>query len=437
VRKAFAHLHENYNTRSFRQKFFYRHYSKSDTTYERLVEASVDIWRHNGYRTIRKAAGEREAMRINQLRRSLDIKGMVQYQTPLFLGNILQTDFVGYQTQVKGNHMNVYGEVSNIKTEFDRFKFTFEGITTYDGQQVYKIKYKSSADSILTTSGYVNAPTASGTLFITTDTFAFVKTEEIREDGTNTIRTSAYYLKHNNKYYPYHLVREGENHHTKTNTFHIELMAVEISHDEKDQFAGEDLTRANLLNIPYDSLYWNASTMLKTTPLEKKIILSLGGGKSLNKQFYLYKQYELNVTNGGVNGEEKFKWFKEDSKGKRILYLSFWNSNFESITDLLELENIKRLNQRYQNKIAFVMLSLENDETVWKQLITKYNLFADGIINYRIGSDSEIAKLHKIKKTPAFVLVGNDGSIFENTKKPSDPLLEEDFKFLMTQKNKQ
>jgi hypothetical protein len=150
----------------------------------------------------------------------------------------------------------------------------------------------------------------------------------------------------------------------------------------------------------------------------------------------LYKQYELNVTNGGVNGEEKFKWFKEDSKGKRILYLSFWNSNFESITDLLELENIKRLNQRYQNKIAFVMLSLENDETVWKQLITKYNLFADGIINYRIGSDSEIAKLHKIKKTPAFVLVGNDGSIFENTKKPSDPLLEEDFKFLMT-KNKQ
>jgi hypothetical protein len=64
-------------------------------------------------------------------------------------------------------------------------------------------------------------------------------------------------------------------------------------------------------------------------------------------------------------------------------------------------------------------------------------LFADGIINYRLGSDSEIAKLHKIKKTPAFVLVGNDGSIFENTKKPGDPLLEEDFKFLVTQKNKQ
>lgn len=428
VRKAFSSIRSNYDNQSFLQKFFYRQYSKVDTVYERLIEASVDVWKQQGYRTLRSTAGEKEVMRINQLRRSLDIKGMVQGQTPIFIGDILQADIAGYQTRKPAEHLKVFDLVSNLKTDIDRFNFKFNGISTYDGEEVYKINYESRIDSILTTSGYISAPTVKGTLFITTDTYAFVKTEEVREDGINTYRASCYYLKHQKKYYPYHLVREVENLHKTKHFFHVELMAVEISHDAKDQFTGSTLNRAELLNIPYDSSFWNFSTILKTTPLEEDIIRGLGGGNSLNKQFYLYKQYELNVTNGGTNGEEKFNWLVEDSKDKRMLYVGFWDSNFKSY--LVDMEYIKRLNQLYKNKITFVLVSLEENEAQWQHLVKNYNYFSDGIINYRVGKNSRLTSSYTIKTIPSFVLISRSGAVM-SIRNPSDPLLKEELNALL------
>lgn len=428
VRRAFSSIRSNYDDQSFLQKFFYRQYSKVDTQYERLIEASVDVWKQKGYRTSRNTAGQHEAMRINQLRRSLDIRGIVQGQTPIFIGDILQADIAAYQAPTPGEHLNVFDLVSNLKTDIDRFNFEFKGITTYDDHEVYKIDYESRIDSILTTSGYISTPTVTGRLFITTDTYAFVKTEEVREDGINMYRASCYYLKHQKKYYPYHLVREVVNHHKNKYYFHVELMAVEISHDARDEFTGSELTRAELLNIPYDSSFWSTSTILKTTPLENDIIRGLGGGTSLNKQFHLYKQYELNITDGGTNGEEKFNWLVKDSKDKRMLYVCFWDSNFQSY--LVDLEHIKQLNQIYKNKITFVLVSLEEDEALWQQLVKKYNYFSDGIINYRVGKASAIKSLYKIKSIPAFALISRNGDLLR-ARHPSDPQLKEELNALL------
>jgi hypothetical protein len=424
VRKAFASIRDNYDDESFLQKFFYRQYSKTDETCERFIEASVDVWKQHGFRTLRVAAGEKEAMRINQLRRSLDITGMVQGQTPIFLDYVLQADIAAYQTRLPSDHLKMFDAVSNLKTDFSHYQFTFAGITVYDGQEVYKIKYESLADSILTSTGYIDAPRVSGSLHITTDTYAFLKTEEVREDGTNTVRTSGYYLKHKDKYYPYHFVRESENHFKNSHFFHVELMAVEIKRGEKDSFPGSQLNREDLLSIPFDSTYWSTSTILKTTPLEEGLIRCLGGGNSLNKQFHLYKQYEQNVTNGGVEGEKKFNWLVNDSKGKRNLYICFWTSDFKSY--LIDMEYFKRLNQVYKNKITFVLVSLETDEQRWRQLVKNYNYFADGMINYRIGTSSETGKKYNIKKAPVFILISKDGEVELNARPPSDPMLETD-----------
>jgi hypothetical protein len=209
-------------------------------------------------------------------------------------------------------------------------------------------------------------------------------------------------------------------------------MAVEISHDINNKFTAKEFTRASLLTIPYDSSYWNSFPILKTTPLEESIIRNLGGGQSLNRQFYLYKQYELNVTDGGINGEEKFNWFKEISKDKRILYLCFWDSNIKSY--IRELEYAKQLYKTFGNKVAFVFISIENDAALWQQLVNKYNLFSDGIINYRITDSSQLAKFYKIKKTPSYVLISKDGSVSDlNAKAPNDSGLEKDFQNLINQ----
>jgi hypothetical protein len=432
VRKAFASIPDNYADQGFLQRFFYRHYSKKDSVYERVIEASVDVWKHQGYQKLRRFSGDNEELRITQLRRSLDIAGMVQGQTPISVGSVLQADVVGYQSSTQNNQLKIFEEVSNLKGDFENYTFTFDGITNYDGQEVYKIGYSHKKDSILTTSGHIDLPEASGSLFITTDRYAFVKTEDVKSDKVNTIRSTAYYRKYDNKYYPYHFIRQGENNffNNTTHAFHIELMSVEIRNEATEKFSGHSMEREDLLNVSYDSSFWNTTTILKTTPLEDEIIYDLGGGRSLNKQFLLYKEYELNVTDGGKNGEQKFSWLVENSKGKRILYVCFWNSDFQSY--LIDMEYIKRLNQIYKNKIMFVLISLEDDEAKWQQLVTKYNYFSDGIINYRIGGLSETAKRYSVKKAPSYILISKDGNLLDlNPKRPSDPQLEKDFKSLL------
>ncbi|MBI1770095.1 MAG: carboxypeptidase-like regulatory domain-containing protein [Bacteroidetes bacterium] len=437
VRRAFASIDQNYIDHSFMQKFFYRHYCKDDSAYGRLIEAFVDVWKNEGYHSRQKSAVDKEEIRVTQLRRSLDRTTLAQGHEPISVKNILQTDIVAYQTAIKSDHMSFYTEVSNLKTDLDSYSFTFEGITTYDGQEVYEISYAYKKDSALTTSGqYLTLTQATGSLFITTDTYAFVKTEEAKQFERNTIRSSTYYRKYNNRYYPYQLIREGENYLSDNgiHSFHIDLMSVEIRTDAKEKFVGHEPGREELLNIPYDSVFWSNNAVLKTTPLEDEIIRDLGEGISLNKQFYMYRQYEANLRDGGKNGVEKFNWFKKESKGKRILYLFFWSSDCKLY--LTDLELAKQLNKKYRNRIAFVFLSLDEDEMQWQQTVSKYALYADGIINYRIGEYSEIQKFFRVADPPAFILISRSGEVFDsNGKRPSNPALEDDFKLLLGKSN--
>jgi CarboxypepD_reg-like domain/Thioredoxin-like len=435
LRKAFADIDRNYTEQPFLQKFFYRHYCKDDNAYGRLIEASVDVWKNQGYRSVRKVAGDKEEIRVTQLRRSLDRTELAQGHEPISVGNILQADVVGYQTATKAEHLSFYTDVSNIKTDFEKYDFTCKAITYYDGLEVYKIDYSSKKDSVLTTAGnYKLLTEVTGSIFVTTDTYAIVKTEEVKTYENNKVTTTSFYRKYNNSYYPYHLIREGENKCSDKSTHetHIELMSVEIKTDSKEKFIGHLPSRDELLTIPYDSIFWNNQTILKTTPLEDGIIEDLGGGTSLKEQFYRYRQYEMNIRDGGKNGEEKFNWLKEDSKGNRILYLLFWSNNFQSY--LPELELAKRLHKKYQNKITFVFISLDDDENNWQQTVQRFALFSDGIINYRIGSRSKIPKSLMVKEIPGFVLLTRSGEVFDTTAKmPSNSMLEHDFRLLLSQ----
>jgi thiol-disulfide isomerase/thioredoxin len=435
VQKAFANIASNYDQQSFLQKFFYRHYCKDDAAYGRLIEAFVEVWKPRGYKPLRKAAGDREEIQVTQLRRSLDKTVAAQGHEPISVASVLQADIIGYQTAEKKAHLQFFEDVNNLRTDFENYIFSFDGITTYDGLEVYKINYRTRKDSLLTTSGYIAAPEATGSLHITTDSYTIIRTEDVRHDGSNVINTSAYYRMYEGKYYPYHFIREGENYlaDQSRHTFHIELISVETEHPSTQPFTGHKPGKEELSKIPYDSVFWNNNTILKTTPLEDEIIHDLGGGKSLNAQFLLYRQYEWSTMNGGAEGEVKFNWFKNDSKGKRILYLGFWKSDCD-LACILELEQTKRLQKLYRNKIAVVMLSLEDEEARWQQLLSKYNLFADGVINYRIDPNSALVKSYKITSTPSFILISKDGDVFDfNAKRPNDPLLEEDLKFLLEQ----
>jgi hypothetical protein len=434
VKKAFASIHQNYIQQPFIQKFFYRHYCKDDSTYGRLIEAFVDVWKNDGYHKMQIKAGDKEAIRVTQIRRSLDKTTFAQGHEPMAVGNILQADIVAYQTPERAEHMSFFSDVSNLKTDIDNYSFAFEGVTTYDGQEVYEISYCYKKDSALTTSGkYLQWTSANGTLFITIDTHAFVKTEDVREFEGNRVHSTAFYRKHNNSYYTYHLIRQGESHlsNNSVHSYHIDLTSIETGTDMKDKFVGHLPGKEELQGIPYDSVFWNANPTLKATPLENKIINDLGEGLSLNKQFLLYREYEMNLSQGGKNGSTKFNWLKEYSKGRRILYLIFWSSDCRSY--LSELEYAKQLQKRYRNKVNFVFLSLDDDETQWQKTISKYALYTDGVINYRIGKESDILKNFTVKGIPSFVLISREGECFdESSRHPGNPALEDELNSLLS-----
>jgi hypothetical protein len=413
VQRAFASMGRNYDNQSFLQQFFYRHYCKDDSVYGRLIEAFVDVWKHQGYRPFRKQAGEKEEMRVTHLRRSLDNTIAAQGHTPISLRSVLQSDMVAYQHLEKSTYLKLYSDVSNLRTDFENYTFRFEGITAFEGRDVYKISFSYKVDSIATTTGYIRAPHAKGMLYIATDTYAFVKMEELRYDHNVSIRTSAFYRKYNGKYYPYHFIKEGETHFSDSGKhfFHIELMSGGISHDPNQRFTGKEPGKAELLTIPYDSAFWSNHNMLKATPLEERIIHDLGKGASLNTQFVRYQKYEWSTTDGGNNAEEKFAWFRDFSRNKQLLYLVFWNSNC-GIGCIQQLEEVKRLQRLFRGKLAVVMLSVDDDPAAWKQFVNRHNLFADGIINYRIGSRSAVVRNYDIEQTPGFVLILKNGSIF-------------------------
>ncbi len=436
MRKAFSKIRKNYLEDGFMQEFFYRHYCKDNDRYGRLIEAYVDVWKENGYKPSRKVAGEKEEIKVTQLRRSLDNTTSTQGHEPISVGNILQADLIGYQSATPSNHMSFYSEVSNLKKDFDSYTFNFQGITYYDGEEVYQIGYSYKEDSVLTTSGaYYQLTQASGSLYITTDTYAIIKSEDTKSYDGNTIRTVALYQKLDDRYYPYHLIRDGKTQafDSLTHDFHIEMISVNLHKEETKKFTGKLPDREELLNIPYDSNFWATNTTLKATPLEEEIIRDLGGGASLNEQFERYREYELNTHNGGVNGEEKFMWLIENCKGRDVFYLIFWADDF--LPYLKELELAKRLHKRYWNRVTFVFISLSDDESRWKQTVKQFNFSTDGLINYRVGKHSKVAKKLGVKEAPGFVLMGCDGEVFDvNAKPPSNALLDKDFESHLNQK---
>jgi hypothetical protein len=84
--------------------------------------------------------------------------------------------------------------------------------------------------------------------------------------------------------------------------------------------------------------------------------------------------------------------------------------------------------------VTFVLLSLDNDEARWRQTLTKYNLFADGIIHFRVGADSHVANQYNIKEPPKYVLLSRTGVLVaDDARHPSDAMLEEDLKELMAE----
>ena len=438
VHRAFSSIRKNYDTNPFVYKSFYRHYCKDDTVYGRLIEAAVDIYKRKGYKFLQPVPGYKEEVKVTQLRRSFDNTKISQSHLPIGLYSVMGVDPISYQVKVgKKSSADIFTryEVSTLKKNLKLFEFSFEGMSEYDGTEVYIIGYTVKKDSIELGSGgkYPNKQT--GILYISTTDYAIVKSEWNRHTTLDSINSSSIYKKYNGKYYHQHTRKEGftlNSQNGERHMFHLELMTNEIVLKDFTPFKGREPGREELLSINYDSVFWRNYTILKATPLEESIVEDLQKERALDQQFTDYVAIERDRYFEGKKAETEFWSFLKTIKGNRPAYIDLWASWCGPC--MREMNFSKALVAKYRSRIAFVYLSLDENRGSWLKAIKEYGLGTMGFHHFRLGSQSDILRMFEVNEIPRYLLVNKNGE-FVNTfaRPPSDPDLEYDFEKLLAE----
>ena len=439
VRRAFRNVKHNYYTKPFIYQSFYRHYCKDDSVYGRLIEAAADVYKRKGYKVQQPFPGWKDEVRVNQLRRSYDNTKVASGHVPIALYSIMGVDPVGYQKRSSSSSMlgffNQY-EVSNLRKNINDFEFTLDGLTEYDGEQVYVIRYRLKKDSTQFSTGLTWRNTQTGTLHITTKGYAIVKSDFTRLSSIDTVYTFSIFKKINGKYFLYHSLKDGRNYRPRdkfTHNFHIELITTDIITTSIKPFKGKEPGREELFAIDYDSTFWNNYNILKATPLEESIVVDLEKAQPLKDQFTDYMTSEKERYFSGKEDEEKFNKFLEAARGYRPVYIDLWASWCGPC--IKEMPASMELVDKYKGRVAFVYLSLDDDIEAWRKALKKYNIDRPFLTNhFRIGSNSDAAALFDIKEIPRYILIDKKGNFVNlNARRPSSPLISEDLDRLLAE----
>lgn len=436
VKRAFSSIKKNYNIKPFVYKTFYRHYCKDNNVYGRLIEGAIDIYKTKGYRVQQSSPGERDQVRVTQLRRSYDNTKIRETHLPIALYSVMGVDPVGFQIKAsKGKFFDLFSphEVSTIRRRMGSYSFTLDGITQYDGQEVYVIKYKLKNDSIPSQTGLRFISTQNGTLYINTKDNAIIKSEWNRYTVIDTIRAFSIYKKFKDKYYLQYTMKEGNNYRKKDNyrhNYHLELMTSEIVLKDFEKFKGKEPDREKLLSINYDSTFWNSYNILKATPLEEFIAADLQRDQPLKDQYVDFITEERDRYFSGKEDEEKFNEYLKQMRGNRPVYIDLWASWCGPC--IREMDSSKELFAKYRTRIAFVYVSIDHDIEAWKKMIKRLGLEQISMKHFRVGPQGDVMKTFDIASIPRYILVDRHGNFVNlDAPRPSDPKLIREFERLI------
>lgn len=425
VAEAFKRIPQNYPTKPYLLKTFYRHYCKENEQYGRLIEAAVDVYDPKGYKKLRNGPGNKVELKVQQLRRSFDYTtvGTVNRHMPIALNTTLIRDIAGYKSRLS----------SNINKE--RYKFTYADTTFYDDQLVYVVNCKGK--------NYENE------IFISAADLAFLRLEEQRYSYSNNKsrkywRKEHYittYKKQNNKYYLSHLTNEGENETIlKDSTgkeidrsghyHHVEMMINEIKTSNFSKFKGKEPTKETLLKVPYNPSFWKNYNILKATPLEGDIEADLARRMPLEQQFTTYHKQSKDPDFHDRLMAQRFDAFLHEQRG-RIVVVYFWDTS--KLPSLKEMLVARKVAKKFQNEpIGAILVSMDSNEGAWKKMLQKYGLAREGNLRLALGAASPLARRYGVKGSPHYLIFDKDGNVaFNLAELPKRKRIEEELRRLL------
>ena len=250
------------------------------------------------------------------------------FHIPIGIDNLMPVDFVGY-----GDIRKALGSFLMLKPDStfslrSNYDFTFNGTTTYDGQNVYKIGYQYHGRKDREVSRTIwNDYKQSGELFINQDDYAILKAENRYTWLRTKYHVVAYYRKNNGRYVLSHVIDESANTNSKGNTHyaHIEMLINDVKIGKNKLFKGQEMSHQILSKIPYNQDFWTSYNVIKRNRLEDRIKAHLERNMTLNKQFFIKQQQELLLHDEELNNTKAVESFIETDK-EHIVVLNFWSA---------------------------------------------------------------------------------------------------------------
>lgn len=138
VEKALTNYRNNYTHKKYQLKGFYRQMLRNDSSYVMLTEGAFTM-NDKGYRK-----KDVKKLRLDALRKSDDMRDMdsldVHYDS-LIEHNDLLGMFSGDHIDAEKDSWSFYSFPNFNPNILDNYNFLLDGITYYDGQEVYKISF--------------------------------------------------------------------------------------------------------------------------------------------------------------------------------------------------------------------------------------------------------------------------------------------------------
>ncbi len=312
VKRAVKNIKRNYARNTFQMEAFYRNTNYRDTVASQLIEAALLIQDKGITKPV-----ETSRIQILEIRKSKNYL-VPESQKEKLWGKTFERMFghnnILYRSY--NNYVRSYNTSWYYKplTDYDNFKYEFEGFEWLDSIKVYKIKYtydernidgtRASESKYAERAGYIYINSKDWGILKIEDWFKQLVTEEKlfvdnyfskKEMGYQKIN-GKYYLKYTHDFPPANgSFSDSKNPDTpyggKRQWAEATLLITNVITDKKEMDKiryREKLARdenSYETNYPYNPQFWENYNILKENPVEERFVKEMEWEKSLNIQF--------------------------------------------------------------------------------------------------------------------------------------------------------